>query len=309
MNGLARRARPGLGGLVLLYHRIASGPDPFLLNVSQQHFGEHLAVLKTLTTPLPLDAVVDARRRVSSRGRPPVAITFDDGYADNLFRAKPVLERHDVPATVFVMTGWFDGGSPWWDELACLLLGDEGDKGHWHIESEADADEVHARFRSLSAKLKVSANSEREDLLRPLRVEPIPAAHRSGYALLSRTQVATLADGSLLEVGAHTVSHPALASLSPEHQEREINSSRSELESIVGRPIRSFAYPYGTVSDYSAATVAIVRRAGFRLACANFASCVGPLTSRFAVPRFVVRDWDGDEFERHLLRFAGGLMP
>ena len=93
------------GGLVLLYHRVAEVPsDPFNLCVTPRHFAEHLEVLKKYTQPVPLQQLV----KTSQEGNSPnwsVAITFDDGYADNLYNAKPLLEKYEIPATVFVATG------------------------------------------------------------------------------------------------------------------------------------------------------------------------------------------------------------
>jgi peptidoglycan/xylan/chitin deacetylase (PgdA/CDA1 family) len=135
--GRIRRALRRLesAGLVLLYHRMAEVErDPQLLCVSPKHFAEHLEVLKRLARGLsrpvlPLLDVADAftwpgiETRVRDRPRRPVAITFDDGYADNLHHAKPLLEKYDAPATVFVTSGFVSRREEFfWDELDRLLL-------------------------------------------------------------------------------------------------------------------------------------------------------------------------------------------
>src|ERR1700734_1698233 len=109
--------------MILVYHRVAEATvDPWALNVSPVHFAQQLQVLNTIAHPVSLRQLVSAR---SDRELPqrPVCVTFDDGYADNLYAAKPALETYRVPGTVFITPGYL--GVPenlWWDELAKLVL-------------------------------------------------------------------------------------------------------------------------------------------------------------------------------------------
>ena len=115
----AQRIAPGT--LILLYHRVAEPDcDPWSLCVSPGHFDEHLAVLRGRVRPL---AALSATEKGGSGAAGCVVVTFDDGYADVGAVARPLLERYDVPATVFITTGGVGCGAPfWWDELAALLL-------------------------------------------------------------------------------------------------------------------------------------------------------------------------------------------
>ncbi len=109
--------------IILMYHRVAEGgTDPFSLCVAPNRFAEHLEVLRKHVEPMHLRDFV-AKLDNGGISRPTAVITFDDGYADNLKIAKPLLERHDVPATVFLTTGYLGGQREfWWDELDRLLL-------------------------------------------------------------------------------------------------------------------------------------------------------------------------------------------
>ena len=109
----------------------------------------------------------------------------------------------------------------------------------------------------------------------------------------------------LLAAGAHSVNHLKLRFLSEAEQDREISESKRRLESIVGAEVTSFAYPYGTREDYDEHTIALVRKAGFKLACSNFEGLTTPRTPLHELPRFVVRDWDGDAFAKHLRGWVG----
>ncbi|HSE98315.1 MAG TPA: polysaccharide deacetylase family protein, partial [Blastocatellia bacterium] len=116
-NRLARQA------VILLYHRIAdSASDPWSLCVTPQHFAEHLEVLAKHGFVVRLERLA----RALDGGRLPhrsAVITFDDGYVDNLWNARPLLEQFDLPATVFVTTGNTGRSREfWWDELERLIL-------------------------------------------------------------------------------------------------------------------------------------------------------------------------------------------
>lgn len=326
------RNRISPGTVILLYHRVANLPsDPLLLSVSPEHFAQHLEVIRKVGLPVSLQNLQRSlsKRNVPERG---VVITFDDGAADNLHNAKPLLEKYDAPATVFVASGYLDQTREfWWDELERLLLQPgqlppnlllniNGTRFTWELGSAAnypmtafeqhrgwtvleqeDPTDRHRLYRSLS------------DLLRPLpssrRVRALDELHlwsgsqqkpRATHVALSPAELRKLGSGELIEIGAHTVTHPVLSALPREEQQREILNGRGELAEILGQPILSFAYPYGTRADYSADSVSIVRNAGFACACSNFTGTVQPGTDQFQLPRLVARDWDGDQFERRL---------
>jgi len=266
-----------------------------------------------------------------------VVVTFDDGYADNLRNAKPRLERYDVPATVFVSSGYLGHEQEfWWDELDRLLLQPgtlperfdlvvDGSTYQWELGEAAhyskEASRHHRRWRawreapsarhslysSLWELLQPMTEGERRRVLHELQgwagAEP---AGRPSHRLLSPEELIDLAQGGQIEVGAHTVNHPALSALTPALQRDEILESKARLEEILSRPVTSFAYPYGRLSDYTAETVGIVREAGFACSCSNFAGLVKRFTDPFQLPRVQVQDWDGDEFARRLSRWFDG---
>src|SRR5215831_16190313 len=110
--------------VILLYHRVAAiDSDPWSLCITPERFSEHLEVLRECM-PITLEQA-DLSGRYGAK-RPRVVVTFDDGYADNLYAAKPLLERFDIPATVFVVTGYVGQDREfWWDELEKIIFGSE----------------------------------------------------------------------------------------------------------------------------------------------------------------------------------------
>ena len=319
--------------LVLAYHRVAElTADPQRLAVSPANFSAHLDVLARLARPVSLERLTSALmdRRLSPNT---VAVTFDDGYADNLARAKPLLERHEIPAIVFVATGFLGTEHGfWWDELERLvLLPDKlppklrlevtGHVHQWDLGSPVASD-AHSRsgsrsgrvlappepdarqslYQHLSALLRHLDADERSSALDELRIwspnrdaSAVPVSDRP----LLPEEVAALAAGGLVEIGSHTHTHAALAGLPAERKSIEIEFSRARLEGILDRPVTSFAYPYGS---FDSETTAVVRALGFVRACTTRPTVIRPDSDPLQIPRFVVQDWDGDEFERRLRR-------
>lgn len=324
-------------GVVLLYHRVDEPPtDPQLLCVSPRHFAEHLEVLQRLVRPLSLGDLV-RRSDESDLDGPSAAITFDDGYADNLHKARPLLEQHDARATVFVVGAAVGSRREfWWDELDRLLLqagkfpqavrltvGDrrfEFDLGQaatytnveairhapWCVTVAESPTQRHELYRHLCELLRPLPAPQREAVLGELAQQAgADPAGRPSHRPLSSDELHQLAADDLIEIGAHTLHHSLLSALPEDAQRREIVESKAMLENLVGREITSFSYPYGGRRDYSRATVALVRDGGFHRACSNFAGLVRRDTDRWQLPRLLVRDWDGDEFTRHLRTALG----
>jgi peptidoglycan/xylan/chitin deacetylase (PgdA/CDA1 family) len=329
---LRRRFAPR--ALIVLYHRVVDLPsDPQLLGVTPRHFAEQLEAVRKYAHPLRLQDLASALR-AGDVPRRAVVFTFDDGYADNLLSARPLLERYDIPATVFVASGHV--GNPyefWWDELDLLLLpgtvpeklelnvngstyrweaGEaaeyseedyERDRG-WHIEQPEDPGPRQRLYRSLYQLLHNLPEAARQQLLKEVRgwsgAAPIG---RPTHRTMSPEEVVRLAEGDLIEVGAHTVTHPVLALLPALAQRDEIRGSKAHLEVLLNRPVTSFAYPHGAYTDE---TLALVREAGFACACSSDTDAVWRGADCFRLPRVVVRDWNGEEFARWLKGWFGG---
>jgi peptidoglycan/xylan/chitin deacetylase (PgdA/CDA1 family) len=323
--------------LILLYHRVAKlDSDPWALAVNPRRFAEHLEVLRQHARPMQLRELSQGLRDGNLSDRS-VVITFDDGYADNLHNAKPLLERHDIPATVFVASGYVGRKREfWWDELDRLLLRPgtlpervqlsvNGTLYRWELSEAAHYTEEdfrrhrgwrawnknptprHHLYASLCKLLRPISEEERRQKLREVRRWTVEVpARRSNHRPLSLEEVERLHQGRLVEVGAHTITHPILSALPSGSQAHEIRKNKARLEKILDRSVSSFAYPYGKPYDYTAQTVDIVRQAGFTCACASFEGLVRRSSDRFQLPRVYVRNWNGDRLAQHLNRWFDG---
>jgi peptidoglycan/xylan/chitin deacetylase (PgdA/CDA1 family) len=292
------------GCAILLYHRVVTlDRDPQLLAVRPEHFNEHLDILRRKANVVSLKQLV---RTLDSGLRPrSVAITFDDGYADNFLHAKPLLKQYEMPATVFVASGFVDSDQEfWWDELDRLLL--QSEDSQWNVEARQDSEPRHSAYRAMHKTLRGSLSEDRLRTLRELQSRSnCGTTGRPTHRALTSDQLRQLAEKGLIEIGAHTVTHPVLSMLALREQRNEIETGKMQLEEMLGEPIHSFAYPFGGKKDYNPETVGIVRRAGFSTACSNFPGMVWENTNRFELPRMLVRDWNGEKFERVL----DGIFP
>jgi peptidoglycan/xylan/chitin deacetylase (PgdA/CDA1 family) len=289
-------------------------------------------VLRRLGRPLglrDLNQAVRAGRRVPRA----IAVTFDDGYADNLHSAKPLLERCDIPATVFVVSGHVGKEREfWWSELERLLLqpgtlpaslslringkvsewelgesaryGDDEYRRHRHWRPGLPAPtRRHALYYSLWSMLGAFPKDEKRHVLDQLLAwSGLERVCRPAHRALSVAELLALHRGNSIEIGAHTVTHPFLSGLPEAFQRDEIRRSKSALEGMLGSPVTSFAYPHG---DYTAGTVTAVREAGFECACSSTVESVRRGADRFRLPRVAVPDCDGEEFARRLSEWFG----
>lgn len=294
--------------LVLLYHRVATlAEDPDLLAVTPERFREQLLWLERRLSFTRFEA------DWSNLKRPAIVVTFDDGYADNVRNALPILAELDIPATFFITSGKIDSGAEfWWDELAQLLPG-AADRA---VPLELPL--LSARYR-LDTSTKIARQQAYVRTHRLLFDAPLDArlsilaalrewsgsngAARHSHRALSSTELKRLADNPLVTIGAHTVSHTRLAILGVEQQRREIAASKAELETRLGRPIEVFAYPFGGRADYTSDTTAICRESGFRKAASNFPGNAHRWSDPLQIPRHLVRNWDVSEFARRIEGF------
>ncbi|WP_310490053.1 polysaccharide deacetylase family protein [Chamaesiphon sp. VAR_69_metabat_338] len=311
-----------------MYHRVAElDIDPWSLCVTPQHFAEHLAVIKEIAHPISLQQLNRDRQQGTIPHRA-VAISFDDGYADNLDLAKPILESYGIPATMFVSTGYLGAQREfWWDELARILLKPGtlppqltliiGDNCcEWELDTAADYSQSayrHDRYcRAWAAQpgsrmflyysiwqvLRDLAEIDRQQALAQIATwAGDDSQPRSSYLPLTVDELASLSSGELVEIGAHTVNHPFLPAQPIAVQQAEIDRSKRELERLLDRPVTSFSYPFG---DRTAATIELVKASGFEYACSTQPDVVWGGSNCFDLPRYGVGNWNGAEFAERL---------
>jgi peptidoglycan/xylan/chitin deacetylase (PgdA/CDA1 family) len=291
---LKRVFRPG--ALILNYHRVVDLPrDSYSLCVSPQRFANHVELIRNYARPMSL-AMLLSCLEAGEMPRRAVVVTFDDGYFDVLAHAKPILEHYEIPATLFAISGFVGATAEmWWDELERAFCADPA-RTHREFGCDCeprsgsfDLNRVHARALHMHPR-------KRAALLHGLLGEQSPVC-RSLYRGLTSGELRDLAASGLFEIGAHTVTHPALAGLHSLAQWQEISTSRKQLEQALGRPVTLFSYPHGSIGP---GTVDEVKIAGFVAACSSNVDLARPHCDRFRLPRVTARNWGADEFAAQL---------
>ena len=176
--------------IILMYHRVADETcDPWGLCVAPRHFEQQMEVLRKSfsVTPICQLAVFLAEGKVP---RGSVAITFDDGYADNVHAAKTILERHELPATLFVVSKYVGGQIEfWWDELDRLLLqpGTLPDRFELNIggRSVSSSQLTLNPSCAMSARSQATADTSRTPIPTPTMCPPCSASTKPGLPIQS----------------------------------------------------------------------------------------------------------------------------
>lgn len=300
------------GALQAIYfHQVLPEPDPMRPgDPTAQAFDELLGALKSWFNVIGLTEALD----LMARGTLPpaaLAISFDDGYADNVEVALPILQSHGLTATFFVATGYLGDGVMFNDQVIEGVRAAEGDSldleflglGRLPIRTNAE------RFQTSQAIIgNIKFLSSDERMQKAERVAELCRLSTPPRLMTDADGVRRLAAAGM-EIGAHTHTHPILMRLAPAAAEQEIARGRDELASILGYPPRLFAYPNGRLGrDYSAEHVAIVERLGFDAAFTTNPGVCRKGDQRWELARFTPWDRTPARFAMRLVQARRGLL-
>lgn len=306
LNLLLNRVDPPV--IVLVYHRVATlSSDPEMLAVTPENFRAQMRYLKDNVS------LVRFEEDWTKASKPAVAITFDDGYADNALEALPILEEVGVPATFFVTTGTIGTTQEfWWHELERLILGGESLPSSFGLNSgkfvrtwPTRTDPERREFYNGMVRLMNSSDPERRNSwLNQLRdwaqyEGKIAGTHRA----MTLDELRRLAASRWVTIGSHTVTHTQLSSLHPDAQREEISTSKRQLEEWLGQKIAVFSYPFGKRRHFTKQSMQLCRQLGFTKAAANFPGQVHRWTNPYRIARHLVRNWPVGVFAEKLRGF------
>ena len=281
LSGMARLAPASLRGLgaILMFHHVRPWTgNGFAPNRGLEITPEFLettirAVRNAGFEIVSMDAAIAIIAAAAGGEAPPerpfAVLTFDDGYRDNTQYALPVLRRMEAPFTLYAAPGFAQGEARlWWVEL------EESIRRLDHIEVRAEAFSLSSETRTDAQK--ESAFKAIYWRLRALPEEKLLAivgglALRAGLDSAAVTtglcmnwdEIAAFAAEPLCTLGAHTMTHPRLATLPLEAARGEIEASRREIEERTGKPVRHFAYPVGDPASAGLREFGLAREAGF----------------------------------------------
>lgn len=309
-----------------MYHHIADlATDPWELAVSPNNFEEQLQVLKQVYTVLSVSDLVN-QVKAEAIIRNSVCLTFDDGYYDNFYYAKPLLEKYDCPAAFFIPANYINKKEQfWWDELENVLfntvklplllylyinnqsfefqLKTTGqteiqlqEQRAWRWPEPVPTDRCKL-YLELYKRLKPLSFIDITEALKEIKLWAgvFPNPNPYTYAMSSH-ELAQIIKQPLFNIGMHTVTHPALAFQSKEVQRAEIIGSREYLRKCE-RYIDVIAYPFGS---YNESTLSIMKEQSIVAGFTTDAQVIKKNADYYSLGRFQVKNWNGEEFERQL---------
>lgn len=275
---------------ILMYHHVTDRDEVFLPQVTARVFGEQMEYLKREYRVRGLDELVEMIKRGEEIPARSVAITFDDGYEDIYRNAFPVLKKYDLPATVFVSTGFIDDDRlPWTDELGFIfketiatgleiMIG--GRSECFSFRDEADRLGV---FREVKNRLKLLYDPERAELCEQIKKQLV-VSQSNPVRILTGSQIKEMAEEGI-SFGTHTVHHPILTRIPPRRAQEEITESKSCLEDIIGQEVKGFCYPNGGKDDFNDVIKSMVQHAGYWFGCTTVEGANGPDADPYALKR------------------------
>jgi peptidoglycan/xylan/chitin deacetylase (PgdA/CDA1 family) len=298
---------------ILTYHRVGDDGDAYVPATSVSGFECHMRCLREHFRPLSLSDLLAAaeRREVPPRA---VAVTFDDGYEDTFIHAFPIIQRYEIPVTVYLATGLIGQDASMFNDRVggALRVTDR---------TEIDAlpelgplplrtpPERQAALQRILQILKRRPPAEREDLT--ASIERALGVSTNGAPHMLRWEQVQEMHAAGIDFGGHTVHHPILSGVPADEAEREIAQSKRMIEERLQAPARHFAYPNGTPQDFDASTAALVARAGFASAASTIFGVNTASTDRYALRRGGPWEEDAATFTAKLwwYRWRGNQRP
>ena len=293
---------------ILLYHRVANvASDPQMLCVTPDKFYDQMKFLKKNYNIIALSSINQLLKN-HKIPRNSVAITFDDGYQDNLITAIPILEENNIPATFFITSGYIGENKEFYQEALNRIFFLEkqipktlnikiNQIEHQYLELDQE-NQKKAAYTTLHKTLRSEKNETRKSIIKEL-IDWSGACQEPliDYKNLTLSEIKKISQNSLFEIGAHSVNHLILSGLEENEQRAEIVNSKIHLEKIIDKDVTSFAYPYGTIDSYNVDSINILRENNFLLCCSNYSGLIDQNTSRYELPRFLVRDLTIEKFK------------
>jgi peptidoglycan/xylan/chitin deacetylase (PgdA/CDA1 family) len=229
----------------MLYHRINdyTGQNLSYLTVSNSNFEQQLQFFVSKYQILRID---EDWSKLKKNG---LVITFDDGYADNLINALPLLEKYNIPATIFVTTLNIGTDNEfWWDRLSFdyTFLPET----FWLPENNQRVSKMQWSNYKISEELKKKSNPEKLKWLEQFEaINNIKFEPRPQYRSLSTEELIQLSKHPLITIGVHTENHYSFGELTFEEQKVEIETNINKLKELGVSDCKYIAFPHGSYNS------------------------------------------------------------
>jgi len=306
--------------LILMYHRVLPKSDPRYLTeqpgmlVTPESLELHLETLKQFFEPIHLHEWLRRKKNNLPLAERSVAITFDDGWADNYEHAFPLLKKYDMPATIFLVSNLIDTNKTFWPERLSSLINSIAQQDINLFKSSACAWlhqlEIKYQFTAppttdeldeIISKSKGYTDNEITALIDELMTQ---IKIKLEVDILTSKQIKEMKNSSLVEFGSHTKSHiRMLPELSQDVMNDEIIGSQTELSGLLNSNIDIFCYPNGNSTPTAEKTVS----ENYFAACTTSKGWVTKNTPFHKLPRIGIHDDISNTKSAFLARLSGWL--
>ena len=302
---LRRFAGPKFG--ILCYHRVGTEGVPLFSRLSRNVFETQMRYIREHYRVVSLGQL--CRELQEGHAVPPtLAVTFDDGYRDLYTYALPVLQKYQIPATVYLIGRCMETGeAPWYDRVFAAV---EAAPGAWlemeldgprRLELSSPATRLRAAWE-IVCYLRSVSDSWRREWFAGFEQRMKPPAEKLENRMLNWEQVRTMERGGV-SFGAHTMTHPVVSRLEPEAFGKELLESKQLLENGLGACMADFAYPFGKPEDCGFAAEEFLKSCGYRSAVTTIDCFNAADTDRLRLRRLQIdENWSTTDFAFHLSR-------
>jgi peptidoglycan/xylan/chitin deacetylase (PgdA/CDA1 family) len=273
--GAVRRLRSGSVAIVM-YHGVDRDPMevPHWCHLEAAGFEEQVRFLSREYRVIELSEAIERIGRRAPLPERCAVVTFDDGLRDVSTTAYPILRRHGVPASVFLVTGLIGSRQPTWPDRtyqalsitsrASIAMAGETWPLTTGSERASACSALNARLKTLPDRER----AERQDRLLDELGRPPDLPPDSPLAIMGWEEIEELSRSGLIAFGSHTHTHPILAQCDLDTQRAELEASRDILRERLGTA-DLFAYPNGGARDFTGETKRLLVDLGYRCGLAT----------------------------------------
>lgn len=278
-------------GAILNYHRVlpSNKVDNSLVNiaVSTDNFIYQLNYLTKNFDVISLDDLLLHLKGKSNEFK--IAITFDDGYSDNLDYAYPILEKFKAPATIYIITKFINNQFlPWWVKL-----------DHFITNNKKIVDNKKKIFEFYKNKILLSDQLTVDKII--LSIIGINNKLEYNKIFLNQKEIQYLGKQKLITIGSHSHSHYNFSQLTQAQTLSEFKTSKFILEKIINKKILHFSYPYGGPQNINFRFTKLLKNLGFLSAVTTIRKKLYQ-PDQFELPRVFVNN------DNHLFRLKLKLL-
>lgn len=290
---------------VLYFHRVLEQTDPFLPDdPTIEEFETLIAAVSKHFSTFTISKALELQA-IGQLPKLSVCISFDDGYADNYTNALPILDKYQVPGTFFIATKGTRQGTLWNDillngirhtQVPELTITDN----IWQLNS---TEKKVIAYLELVSQLKFMPNKERDETLAKIMQQL--GTINTPRCMMTENQLKHLHELGH-EIGGHTTTHSILGVQDEQVALTEIQSNKTDLETILDSKIKTFAFPNGYFPrDFNQSHIDMIKASGFKFACSTNDGGITSKSNRYSISRFMPHRKERTQFCLSIEKIAG----